>query len=259
MSFRTKQTRNLLTGTLLLSFGMLAFGVSARAEDPTAMIQKAQNLYAGAKSFQGTLRIVQTGKDQKGAAGVVNSTQKVAFKAPNFFLFDVKAKGTGAAAAAAQGDSLMVCDGKTVFRYMSAQKQYIKQAAPPTFSMMQVIGRLLPQMEGFSPAGTSDANVGGQSAVIIKMKAQMPKNLPPSMTSAQKAQLEQQVKTAQPILVTLNKKNYQLLRVQITGQGTSVDINFADQSFSPNVPMTLFKFTPPAGSKEFKAPTNPGR
>ncbi len=255
MPFRTNTVAKLSHGGLLFGATALVMSTSsvARAEDPTSLIQKTVAQYSQAKAYQAVLKITQTGKDQAGKPGEVVSNQRVIFKAPNFFYFETKASGKGAASDAAKGNSIMVSDGKTLYQYLPAMKQYVKQAAPPTFSMLQIVSKLLPSTDNFVPDGTTMGNVGGQPATVIKMKAIMPNNIPANITSDQKKRLEQLVKTSKPVILSLSKTNH-ILRIERLLDGGKLDIVFTGETFAPNIAMSIFKFTPPAGAKEYVQP-----
>lgn len=253
-AFTKKAQSGLLFGATALA--LLSSSV-ARADDPLAMIQKSIAVYTQAKAYEVVLKITQVGKDQSGKSGTVISNQRVVFKAPNFFFFETKATGTGAASKAADGNSVMVCDGKTLFQYVPAMKQYAKQPAPATFSMLQVVSKLLPSTDNFTPDGTKSAVVSGQPATVIKMKPIMPKNLPANITSDQRKRLEAIVKTAKPVYLSISKANH-LLRVERELEGGKLDVLFTGESFTPKTALSIFKFTPPPGTKEFVQPTGGG-
>ena len=113
---------------------------------------------------------------------------------------------------------------------------------------------MLFRSDNFSPDGTQNATVAGQPATIIKMKAIMPKNIPANITSDQRKRLETIVKSAKPVFLTISKAG-RILRVQRELEGGKLDVVFTGETFNPTTPMSIFKFTPPAGAKEFVQPT----
>ncbi len=233
--------------------------VALAAEDPFQIMKKTEEVYLKAKSFQGVLQIVQAGKDAQGKMGSISTTQKIAFQAPNKFSFETTLKGTGSAQNSSGGAQSMKCDGKTMTVYMALEKKYMKQPAPPTFSIMQIIGRFLPQTQNFTPKLLGDASQGGKSAFHLQLQAQVPKDLPPSMTPEQKKQFEANIRSSKPIEVYIEKGTYYLLSVKAQNPNITVSVDFAQQMVNRPLSATLFVFTPPPGATETKAnATQPG-
>lgn len=255
MSFRPI---SVCTATAVACTALMS-GLPSRAEDVASIIKKVSDRYLKAKTYQG---VIMTHQSMAGANGPakVDATQKVFVQIPNHYRFDVSAIGTGAASNASQNDHSFVCDGKTLYIYYPNAKQYRKNPAPTDFSMQQVVGSLLPQLDAFSAVGMSEGKTNGQPSITVLMKMQLPKKLPPDISPEQKKQIEENLRKSKPVKVIINKSDYSLLEVVINGgAGKDLNIVVSQQSFDKPISPSMFKFTPPAGAKEFIPPKTGGK
>ncbi len=258
MSFRPISLR--YATALALALSSLANALPSRAEDAASIVKKVSDRYLNAKSFQGVIMTHQSMTGANGQAATVDATQTVYVQLPGKYRFDVKAKGTGGAANASKNDHSMISDGKTLSVYYPASKQYIQNLAPKDFSMKQIVGSLLPQLDAFTPAGVSEGVANGQPTFIVLMKMQMPKNLPAQVTAEQKKQIEDNLRKSKPVKVIVNKRDYSLVEVVINGgAGKDLNIVISQQSFDKPIPASRFQFTPPAGAKLFTPPQTGGK
>lgn len=245
---------------LLLCAAVLASASPCYAEDAASIVKKASDRYLKAKTYQGVIVTHQSMTAANGQKAQVDATQTVFVQMPGKYHFDVVAKGTGAASNASKNDHSMISDGSNVFVYYPASKQYMKNPAPKDFSMSQIVGSLLPQLDAFTPAGVSEGTTNGQPTFTVLMKMQMPKNLPPGVSAEQKKQIEDNLRKSKPVKVVISKRDYSLIEVVISGAaGKDLNIVISQQAFDKPIPASKFQFTPPAGVKQFTPPANGGK
>jgi outer membrane lipoprotein-sorting protein len=243
-------------GLLTALAGMSA--TSAQAQDAKTILKRMEDLYKNAKTFQGTVTVRQQGKDQQGKAVSTTSTQQVRYLGPNKFVMDMKVTATGSIAAAAAKESRTVtCDGKNVYEYRPAIKQYAKRPIRSSVTLMELFGALMPNpdMPGISLGAPITER--GRAAYLVLIKLAPPPNLPPE----QKKQAEALLKTMKPVQVVIDKQNFQLLRLTSGNAQGSREVVMEGQQFGGAIPASVFNFTPPPGSKEFVPPPpvpNPG-
>lgn len=239
-------------GSLLLTaFSALAVAaLPAGAQSAADILKKSEALYTKAASYQGSLVIKTSGKDQNGKPATLTQTQVIKYVGPNKVRVQVSAIGTGSAKAqAANLSSTTVSDGKTFTIYNSSLKQYVKQPAPPALSVRQLLARVLPASTSQGLKLVAPSQVAGRPVFVLELKPAPP----PNLTAQQKAEYAKM----KPLQLMIDKQNYQLLKIRQTAANGSVDISLNGQTFKPNLPGSTFAFTPPAGAKEFVPPANP--
>jgi len=239
----------------------MLFAHSALAgESASDILKKMADVYTKAKSYQVTVTTMQTGKNPQGKPFTVTQTEHIWYQTPNMFHKSVKLAGTGSAPGAEQlkqRQGEIYSDGKTATMYVPSKKMYQKQPVPPTVMLAQLVDllRLVPSgaREGVTLLPNS-ATVGGRPVYIIELKPVMPKNLKPEQQKQYTAGVKQ-FKQFPRFLV--DKQNYNLLEYSLSTVAGSAKVDLGSQVFGGNIPANLFAFTPPPGSKEFKAPTPP--
>lgn len=231
-----------ICGRGLFAVALLGFAgaaVPAHADlSASEIIAKMNAIYSTAKSFKGSTIMQSSGKGPDGKPFTVTATQQVAYKSPNQFRVQVTASGTGAASKASGNSQTVVSDGKTMYMYLPARKQYIKRPAPPQVPIQRIVQiNVNGQNAKLMPAST----VNGRPAYIVQI---MPM-LPPTLTAQQK-------QLVKPSLIAVDKQNFHLLR--ITQGGNAQVMTFTGQTVNGNLPASVFAFSPPAGATEFKQP-----
>jgi len=234
------------------------------AETASTILKKMAGIYAGAKSYQATIKTIQNGKTQQGKPFTISQTEHVAYQSPNRFHKSVKLTGTGAAVAGPAAAQLAMrqgeiySDGKTATMYVPARKIYQKQAVPATVLIAQLVDllRLVPgaQRPGLTLLPTTGSSQG-REAFVIELKPIQPKGL---NTADMKKFSDGVKKFKQFPRFLVDKKNYNLLEysIQTTDGGAVVDLQ--SQVFGGSIASSAFDFIPPAGAKEFKG-TPPGQ
>ena len=246
------------TAALLLAFS--PYIASAAGDTAPDILTKMGSVYSTAKSFQATITSKETGKTQDGKPFTVTATQEIRYKAPNMVFVTMKQVGTGAATGKKPDGSPMLdsgrvvinSDGKTLTIYSETRNQYVKQAALPNIPLAEAFA-LLKRLPGPKAPGVSLAStttVGGRAAYVIQVTPVMPANLAPADQTKWKAA----AKDAQPLKMMVDKQNYQLLGLNESAKGGSLEISFGSQTVNGSVPANAFSFTPPAGSKEAPKP-----
>lgn len=257
-TFRAPRNRFLrASGIALLSTLALSLALppaAQAAENAQSILKKMAGAYSTAKTYQGRITIKQSGKAQNGKAVTMTSKQQIKYKQPNRFFINVSMNMAGVPNAPAQNmDRIMVSDGTTVTVYMAAKKQYMKQKGVPPLDL----AKLLQGLTGVNGAGAtllSPATVQGHSAYVVQIKPPIP-SLPPNMPAAQKSKLLASIK---PDKFFIDRQNYHLLRMTRNMGDSHIDVEFEAQVFNASIPDTAFRFTPPAGAKEFVPPRGPG-
>jgi outer membrane lipoprotein-sorting protein len=241
-----------LRGSLLLVAlsATAAVALPAGAQTAQDILKKVENVYAKANSYQGSMTIKQSGKGRDGKPATVTQTQQIKYQGPNKVRVQVTATGTGSAAAdAPKVNSTVVSDGKSMYVYNIAMKQYMKRPAPPTFPLRQLLATVIPNSATQNVKLLAPATVAGRPVFVLEIKQTLPPNAPPE-TKAQFAKVK-------PAQVMIDKQSYQVVRIRRSAAENSLEVTFGPQSFNKPLPGSTFAFTPPPGVKEFVPPANP--
>ncbi|HZP80796.1 MAG TPA: DUF2092 domain-containing protein [Chthonomonadaceae bacterium] len=245
------------SGVLMLSTLALALArphTARAAEDAQSILKKMAGAYSAAKTYQGRITIKQAGKTPNGKAVTMTSKQQIKYKQPNRFFVNVSMNLTGVPNAPARNmDRIMVSDGTTVTVYMAANKQYMKQKGVPPLDL----SKLLQGLTGVNAPGATllpPTTVQGHSAYVVQVKPDL-SHLPPNLPPAERTKLLASIK---PDKFFIDRQNYHLLRMTRSIGGSSMDVELESQVFNAAIPDTAFRFTPPAGAKEFVPPRGPG-
>ena len=244
--FGTRRSSLLLTAVALAAASSVV--PPAGAQTVQDVLKKVDAVYAKAKSYQGSLVAKRTGKAQ-GKAFTLTQTQQIKYVSPNLFRVEVSVAGTGAAAAAKNSGSTVVSDGKNIYVYSPAQKQYMKQAAPPQLPLRQLLASVIPGASTANAKLAAPTSVNGRPAFVLEIKPQAP----PTMTPEQKTKFAQ----LKPIQVMVDKQSYQVVKIHQSAAEASLDVSFTGQTVNPSIPNTTFAWTVPAGAKEFVRPAAP--
>ena len=242
---------------------LFVMSTPSRAETAASIVKKMVDVYTKAKSYQVSVVTLQSGKTPDGKAFSVTQTERVQFQSPNRFHKSVKVAGTGAAAtgpgaqqlATRQGE--IFSDGKTATMYVPSRKMYQKQPIPPTVQIAQLVDllRLVPPANrpGLTLLPTA-ATVHGRPAYVIEIKPVTPPNLKPADLKKYQDGLKQ---FKQYPRFMIDKQNYSLLEYSLSTTQGNAQVSLMSQVFGGAIPPNAFTFTPPAGSKEYKAPATP--
>jgi outer membrane lipoprotein-sorting protein len=236
---------------LLVAFAATAaIALPAGAQTAQDVLKKVESIYGKATSFQGSVTIKQSGKGQDKKPASVTRTQTIKYKSPNLFRMQVVATGTGAAKAQApNANSTIVSDGKTLFAYSVARKQYAKQPVPPNLPLRQLLGFAIPTPTTPGVKMLPAMAVLGRQAFVLEITPTMPPNLTPE----QKAQFAK----FKPLKLMVDKQNYHILQLRQSTTESTTEVNLGAQTFNSSIPGNTFVFTPPAGVTEFIPPANP--
>lgn len=233
-----------------LALAVLALpGVRVRADEAQDTLKKMGDLYRNAKSFDGILTVKQNGKGQDGKPVTLTTVQSVKYKSPNIFHVELKFNGTGAAAKANGQTEIINCDGKTLYQYSPAKKQYMKSPAPPNVPFPQLLQLMrLQVVPGPTTPGAKmlpPATIAGRPALVVEVRP--PANsLPAQMPAADKAKIA--------FVFRIEKGTYHLIQLVMNlGAGVN-DVNFGPHTVNGNIATSAFNFAPPAGTKEVQVP-----
>lgn len=233
--------------TLAMTAGAL-LPLQAQAQSASDVYKKMSDVYAYAKSFQGTIMRSESGK-ANGQAATQNVTVKVSFKAPNKYLLDKKQTVVvgGKSQSASQ---IMVTDGKALYMYVPDKKIYQRGQVQNANMLTQFFALLKPE-NGFMML--PETTVNGHAAYALQPNV-------PTKGPAEQIANAKKVK----IVILIDKKNYQFLKMTIVGPTGSLSQTVSGQVVNGNVADSLFNWTPPAAYKEIKpqptggGPTIPG-
>lgn len=243
---RTRVWSWLVAGALLL------ISLPSPAQDVQAILNRVAETYRKAKSYQAQATLTQT-RQGGGQQQRRSSTISTKYKAPNKVVTIVQGSDT----------MQVYSDGKTMYIYSPKDKQYMKMPAPAT----------LTQMAGVSGVGSGDpSQIGAQLQAIFGNGKKLPdRNVggtPVFVLQSTQSQQSQDGKSSLQLVATafIDKANYLLrqLTIQATrSQGTqkvveTITLTFASQQVNPNLPDSVFAFTPPAGAKEIAPPQPSG-
>lgn len=225
-----------------LGFSALA-PMSAQAQAASDVYKKMNDVYSYAKSYQGTMTRSEVGKTQDGKSVSLLLVVKINFKAPN--KFNVTYTRTVKANGKTQTNvNQMITDGKSMYLLVPEKKMY--QRGP-----VQNENLLSRFFAPWSPANgftlLPETKVDGRPAFAIKP------NLPPNAKPEDVAKM----KTAN-FQILIDKKNYQFLKLTLTGPNGTMNQTVSGQVLNGSVPDSLFVWSPPAGYKEVKPPTQSG-
>ncbi len=234
--------------TIAAIFGAIVTGLTcstpALGQQPGEIIKKMQALYTNASSYQAIIKQTQSGKSPRGNYAYT-STSTLKYRRPNQLLVKVTVTASGALAAANGSSSLIVSDGKTMYRYEAKSKMYAKVPAQPKIPpLVGTVGVALAPFDLASAKVTSSATVGGRSAYVIQASIAQPSAAPPG-SAPQKI----------VIVLTIDKGNFNLLRVGPVTQPSALELS--DQVFNAPLSASTFAFTPPPGSKLAPPPSAP--
>jgi outer membrane lipoprotein-sorting protein len=216
--------------------------ITARAQSAADIYKKMSDVYANAKSYQGTIVQTNIGKSQDGKAARQTVKVNINYKAPN--KYNIVNNRTVTVGPTTQTDSQgMVSDGKSVYMYAPSKKLY--QRAP--VQNQSILARFFAQLKasnGFTllPATT----VNGRAAYVLKPNAPT-QGSPAEIANAKNVN----------IAVMIDKQNYHLLKMTLVSPSGSMSQMVSNQVVNGNIPDSAFAWTPPAGYKEFVPPPAP--
>ncbi len=228
---------------LAVVFGIFALS-SARAQSASDVYKKMTDIYANAKSFQGTIVRVEKGTRPDGKRGTQTVTIKIWFKAPNKYVVNNVTSAT-ISGRSKSSDKTMVTDGKSLFMYSRSEKAY-QRGQIPNENMLSRFFAVLNPVNGFLLL--PETTVKGRATFVLK--PDMPtKGVPTERANAK-------------VTIIIDKQNSQFLKLTIvTANGTLIQ-SANDQLMNINIPDSIFVWTPPTDYKEVKPPpsipsTNP--
>jgi outer membrane lipoprotein-sorting protein len=239
-----------LTGKPVIYFGAalaLAFSalapIPAHAESASVIYKRMSDVYAFAKSFQGTIVRSENGKTPDGKPATQVVTVKVSFKAPNKYLV-VNSKAVNVGGKSQTTGQTMVTDGKALYMFAADKKLYQKGQIPNE-NMLSRFFALLNPVNGFTLL--PDSTVNGHPAFVLKPNLPV-KGTPTELANAKKVTVN----------LLIDKQTYQFLKMTITSANGSLTQSVNGQVLNGNIPDSVFAWTPPAGYKELKSQSAPG-
>ena len=230
-----------VAAALVVSFGALA-PTAAHAQSASDIYKKMSDVYAYAKSFQGTIVRSEKGKTPDGKPATQVVTVKIAFKAPNKYLVN-NSKAVTVAGKSQSSGQVMVTDGKALFMYAPDKKVY-QRGQVPNENMLSRFFAVLNPANGFTLL--PDSNVNGRAAFVLKPNVPL-KGTPQEIANAKKVTVN----------LMVDKQNFQFLKMTISSANGNLTQSVNGQVVNGTVPDSVFVWTPPAGYKEMKAPTAP--
>ena len=240
--------RSLFALTLL--FAVLPTGAHGPAPDAAALLGRMEKQYQNAKTFQAALVLHRSGKTEKGKAFTVSMNQQIRYKSPNLFYVQEQYAGTGEAANIAQTSQTKVCDGKSFYLYVPAQKKFAKQKAPADVPLVRILAYYMPNPARFTMNIGKPVKVEGHDAYVILAQPKIPTDFRPGITPEQKAAIVKQIKEAKPTQIFIDKQNYQLLRLIGGTPDNREDMTFTSQTLDGSLPSHSFAFHPPADAHD---------
>ena len=252
-AFRLARIAVLLSAPLALVFANPALA------DGKEVLAKSLALYKGAKAYQGTMVIKQTGPGKNGKPVTISRTERIQYKSPNFFHIEVTSTAIGLDAKQTQelaGSNLsIISDGKTTTVYSPAQNKFKKQPTPPAVPLIAV-SQALASFQKIDVNKVvqlpNPATVQGKQGVQIQLV--LPP-LPPKADETMKKNYATFMKTLKvtPKFV-IDKQNNYVLSFSQDISNVSLGIELTSQVFSPAFTASAFNFSPPKGATEAKQP-----
>lgn len=214
--------------------------MTAQAQAASDIYKKMSDLYANAKSYQGTISRTESGKMKDGKAASQTITVKINFKAPNKYNVNNKRSVTvnGKTESSSQ---LLITDGKSMFVVLPEKKMYQRGVVQNENMLSRFFAQMNPA-NGFTLL--PETNINGRAAFAIK----------PNLPANAKPEVVAQAKSIN-ITLFIDKKTYEFLKMTITSPNGHLIQTVSGQALNGNVPESVFVWTPPAGYKEAKQPT----
>lgn len=222
----------------------------AHAQSASEVYKKMSDVYAAAKSFQGTILRIEKGKTPDGKSASQTVTVKINYKAPNkYFVNNIRSVNAGGKSQ--NSNQTMVTDGKSLIMFSPDKKVYQRGQVQNQNTLSSFFALLNPA-NGFAILPSTTVN--GRSAFVLKPNAPT-KGTPADIAKAKKVKIS----------LMVDKQNYQFLKLTIESDNGQLTQTVSGQMVNGKIPDSLFVWTPPAGYKEVTAqpapggPTVPGR
>ncbi|HEV2471249.1 MAG TPA: hypothetical protein VGS41_01195, partial [Chthonomonadales bacterium] len=189
---------------LVAAAASLTIPLAARADKAQDVINKVVALYNGARTFKGTIRIVQS-QTLGGQTSSVSMSQDLEYMRPNLIssYSIINSSRQGKAMPTSKG---RVCsDGKTIYKYDMNRKLYEKGPAPPEISLATLLA-LVPRPGTAKFTLAADTVYNGRPAYVVILTPLIPANVPANIRP-------QLLAMSKPQKLTIDKRTSQLLRV----------------------------------------------
>jgi outer membrane lipoprotein-sorting protein len=228
-----------LTAVLVVGANVLV-PVTASAQAASLIYKRMTDLYSYATSYQGTINRVEKGKLPNGKSASQTLTVNISFKAPNNYVVESK-KAIDLGGKSESSLQIIVANGQGLFVYFPDKKEYQRGPVQNENLLSRFFAQLNP-VNGFLLL--PEATVNGHPAFVLKP------NLPAKATPEQLANAKRL-----KIVIAIDKKNYQLLRLTIESPHGYLTQTATGQTVNGSIPDSLFVWVPPVGYKEIKSPT----
>jgi outer membrane lipoprotein-sorting protein len=222
----------------LLHAAMLPLAARA-ADNPQDILKKMQAVYRDAQTYEGTITSKISGKEQNGQITTVINVEQLKYKGPNLFAAQRTVSATGPLAARFSNmKKLLISDGKRLYNYDPASKEYMKSSVPARVSLEKLMERMMPPSDLSKATLLPPTTVQGRAAYVI--------NIPIAVTPGGKEPKSFQY--------TIDRQNYLVQKIVMVGGTSGLEIDFDGQAVGGSIPASAFVFTPPAGAVEKKLP-----
>ncbi len=237
-----------VAATALCITATMASSLPAHAalSEAARIVKSTQDIYSNLRTFSANITAERSGKVPQGSFTETIS-EETYYKAPNLFSQHVHISGTGLAAKV-HSEVITTSNGSTIIAYDPIHRMYTKNPAPKKASPIAVL-----QMK-FNLATAriiGSTSLFGRPAYQVKVEAM----LLPSVAQLPKQRQEEIHKQALVVL-TIDKSTHKLLRLFSASAGLTETIK--DQVVNGAISPAHFRFTIPAGAKEFHPAAAPG-
>ncbi len=227
--------------SILLAVGVLV-PFRAQSQSASEIYKRMSDMYAYAKSYQGTVVRIQKGETSDGKSASQTVTIKIAFKAPNKYFVNTMTS-VNVSGKAQSFDQTMVCNGKASFTFSTSRKLYQREQIPNE-NMLSHFFALLTLENGFEVL--PDSKLDGRPVFVLKPRLPL-KGSATDLANAKKIKIN----------MLIDKQSYQLLKITMESPTGNLVQTVSGQTVNGIVPESMFAWTPPANYKEFKSPAGP--
>ncbi|CEK20499.1 LolA family protein [Chthonomonas calidirosea] len=224
----------------------LVLCISSRAQTATQILNRVTQRYTALHSYEASyLMTEQVG--QMGQLQLKMTLKSIPKERKVYVVTEPTGSGTGQLAmGAAFAQTESVSDGKDVYMYFKALNSYMKRSLQDTTTQFGGLGQFAGGMADINQLKKLGAKLkllpsssfGGHPTYVILMTLHAPQpGVPPVSTK-----------------IYIDKATYKVLGsvslVQAQGLAVTTTMKLLSEKLNPDLPKSIFHFTPPPGAKE---------
>ena len=243
-------------GVLFSVLALLAVvaGKANAEKNGEQILSKVNAVYGTARSFEGNLITIQKGQTKEGKIGTVTVNQQLAYKDNGMFALHRNTVATGGPKTV-HDTSMAVSDGKHVTVYSPTLNKYqIKPTPPVKITLLVLLQGIIPASSNPGATLLAPTNINGRAAFVVQLRSPSAKDLPATVTPAQRQEFLTKLKSFHAPEFTIDKENFHILKITRSMGPNSMELNFISQSLNGLIADSAFKFKVPSGAKLAVAP-----